>query len=310
MADVVAEQVGSTAVVTENAVGGAGPEGQVLAEAGRVVHPASAPADGTTGDAPGSASGAKGGAPEVDDDSWKSALPDADRRRIDRMITASGQKNAERLRELETHVGRLSWADDLNRLVSSENPQDRQRAVALLKATLSTVEQYTPQAAQDPLAGVDLQALEAIAPGAGKALQSIITRNAQLEERIGQTHSVAERAAERTAQRELEAEATQLESWAKANNLPFDLDKIVATEDRLGIADLRAAYYATYGDALIESGRKASNAALERRKAASLPGGSSNATAPSRPKFTSMQDQWEWLKRERGLTGPIEFGKG
>lgn len=307
MADAVtAESVGSITTVDPNAVGGAGPEGRVLTEAGRVAHPETAPE--TTGDAPSEASGADGGQPSADDyKAWKDGLPPDQQKHIDRIVNDVRQKDVERLRELEGTVGRLGWAEELNRLVSSENPSDRQRATALLEATLATIKQYTPQAASDPLEGVDWQALDAIAPGASKAFQTLVQQNQTLQQRLGETHTVAESAAHRTAEREFRAEADELQAWAKSNNLPFDLDKIIETENRLNIADLRSAYYATYGNELVESGRKAAHASLTRKKDASLPGGSVGGTAPSRPKFTSMQDQWEWLKRERGITGPLEY---
>ena len=305
---VTAEQVGSTTLPDPNAAGGAGPEGRVLAEAGRVVHPDSAPKDDTASGAPGSAPrGERAEAAEPDDDQWKSALPADDQKRVDRIITKLRQGDTEKLRELEGHVGRLQWAEDLNKLVASENPQDRLRAVALLEATVGTLKKYTPQDTPDPLAQVDWQSAEAIVPGIGKALQQQRAELQQLRQQLGETRTVSEAAARRTAQREFEAEATQLEAWAKERNLPFDLQRIIETENKLDIADLRAAYYATYGDELITAGTKAAQSGLERKKSASLPGGSSGAGAPVRPKFTSMQQQWEWVKRERGITGPIEY---
>lgn len=307
MADVTAESVGSTTTVDPNAVGGAGPEGRVLAEAGRVGHPETAP-ETKTGEAPGAASGAEDRQPAADDyKAWKDSLPAEQQKHIDRIVTDVRAKDVERLRELEGHVGRLGWADELNRLVSSENPTDRQRAAALLEATLTTIKQYTPQAAPDPLQGVDWQAMDAIVPGASKAFQTLVEQNRTLQAKLGETNTVAENAAYRTAEREFEAEAGELEAWAKERNLPFDLQAVVATENKLGIADLRAAYFATYGDKLIDAGKTAAQTSLDRKRQASLPGGSVGGGAPSRPKFTSMQDQWEWLKRERGITGPLEY---
>ena len=310
MADAVTvEQVGSIPTVDPNAVAGAKPEGQALTEAGRVVHPESAPKDGETSGAPGQAPGGETtGASEPDFETWKSSLPDAQKRNIDRLITEMRQKDVSRVRELEGHVGRLQWADDINRMVNSDNPQERQRALALLKATVDVIEKQTPNGTTpDPLAGVDWQSAEALVPGLGKAIQSIAQRNADLEKQIGETRTISNAAAERTAQREFEAEVAQVEAWAKEKNLPFDLQRVIAAEDKYGLTDFMAAYKIAYGDELIDVGRKSAQASLATKKNASLPGGSTGATAPTRPKFTSMQEQWEWVKRERGITGPIEY---
>src|SRR5207302_10502421 len=117
----------------------------------------------------------------------------------------------------------------LNRMVASENPQDRQRAVALLKATLSTLEQYTPGAEkpQDPLAGVDWANLEAIAPGIGNVFRHLTQQNQQFATMLGETRQTAEGTAYKAAEAEFAQEAAAIEKWAKDNGLPFDMDKVV-----------------------------------------------------------------------------------
>ena len=309
MADAVtAEQIGSVPPADPNATGGAKPEGQALTESGRVVHPESAPT-GETGGTPGQVPGGKTEeASEPDFETWKSSLPEGQKRNVDRLITEMRQKDVSRVRELEGHVGRLQWADDINRMVNSENPQERQRALALLKATVDVIEKQTPNGATpDPLSGVDWQSAEAIVPGLGKAIQHIVAQNADLQRQVGETRTISSAAAERTAQREFEAEVAQVEAFAKEKGLPFDLNRVIEVENKYNLTDFMAAYKIAYGDDLIEAGRKSAQASLTTKKNASLPGGSTGQTATTRPKFTSMQEHWEYLKRERGITGPLEY---
>jgi hypothetical protein len=300
-----AEAIGAVTQADPNSVG-AKPTEAALTEASRVVHPESAP-KGETGGAPGSAPGPDGDGAAAGD--WKSTLPPDVAKRVDQVITELRQKDGDHVRELEAKTQRLAWADDLNRMVASENPVDRQRAVALLQATISTLEKYTPagEKAPDPMAGVNWENLEAIAPGISKVFQHLNTQNAQFAEMLGKTHEVAEGTAYKAAEADFARELSDLEGWAKSKNLPFDAQKVIDTENRLGIADLKSAYFATYGQDLIGAGQKAADESLSRRKAASLPGGTAGGGAPSRPKFTSMHEQWEWLKREKGITGPIEY---
>jgi len=305
-----AESIGAVTQADPNSVG-AKPTEAALTEGSRVVHPAQqAPVNGETRGAPGQAPGGDGAQAPAPDDykAWKDSLPPEQQKHIDRIVTEVRQKDVARLQELEQHTQRLAWADEVNRMVASENPQDRQRAIVLLQTTLQALEKLNPEAKpQDPLAGVDWQNLEALAPGIQKVFQGLAAQNREMVTALGRTTEVAQGTAYKAAEAELAQEAADVEAWAKQNGLPFDLDKIMETENRLNIADLRAAYYATYGEELIAAGKKTADAQLTKRKDASLPGGTAAAGAPQRPKFKSMHDTWEYLKREKGITGPIEY---
>lgn len=300
------DSVGAIHPVTPESVGADQKEPQAVST-GVVVHPLKSAPIETPEVQPGQAPETPAVEHPADDD-WKSKLPPDVAKRVDQVITELRQKDTKKTSDLEARLGRVQYAEELSRLASSENPTDRLRAITLLESTADAIKKLTPQTEQtDPLSQVDWESAEAVAPGIAKAFQSLSQQNQNLAKQLGQVAGMSKSAAEGMAEAKFYKEAAQIESWAKEHGLPFDLDKVAETENKLGIRDLKAAYFATYGDGLVEAGKQAAFKSAETKRAAALPGGTQVGGVPTRPKFKTMQEHLNWVKTQKGITGEVEF---
>ena len=238
-----------------------------------------------------------------DVDTWKKSLRPEDQKQVDRIVTGLRQKDSQELADLRSKTQRLGWAEELNRLVASENPADRTKASALLESTLGMLKQFTPQPEADPMAGVDFESIEALAPGLGKLVQHQAQTIQALQEKLGTVASTAQSIETRAADEALDREIKGLETWAKETELPYDESEVLATAEKLGITDVKAAYYATYGERLLERGKQSALKSLQTKQRASLPGASPSSAVGQRPKVKNMMEAFELAQRDAGGQG-------
>lgn len=308
MPDVLAGSVGAAAPATPGSTG-AKPTDQAYADAGAVVNPPdqSPAADAQpTGDAPGQASDAKpDSGPSIDE--WKKSLKPDDQKQVDRIITQLRQKDSEDRTALETKLQRLGWAEELSRLVSSPEAGDRHRAAALIRATLSAIESTTPKPEADPLAHVDEAAaeIEAYSPAAAALLKAMAAETAGLREKVSRVAGTAETLEAQRADEYLDQQVKTVEAFTKQHDLPWDEAKVLATAEKLNLGDMKAAYFATFGEQILEAGKQSALKSLQVKKQAALPGGGPTTGTAVRPKFKDMMEAFQHAKQEAGVSGSI-----
>ena len=279
-----------------------------------ILTPPTSESAATTPATPSSAGGAHGSsAPEssvpneVEED-WKAKLPANVRADVDRVITSLRQKDAEKIRGMEMQLAQGQWAVELNRLLGSPDPSEKAQGRELLLNTLRLVEGQTapPPPEPDLFAQVDWTAAESYIPGISALMQSLKTQNDALRAQLGETSSLAEGTARAAAKQRFDQELAAIQKWATDHGLPFDAQVVVNEENQHKFADLKKAYFAAYGEQLVEAGKQAAFRSLKTKQQAALPGASPAAvvaTAP--PKVGSMAEALAYARQQHGYTGPI-----
>lgn len=308
MPDLPAGSAGAVAPAVPGSPG-AKPSDQAHADAGAVVNPpdqSPEPDVQATGDAPGTASAVKPEG-ELDVETWKNGLKPDDRKNVDRIITQLRQKDSQTLTALNERVQRLGWAEELSRMVASPDPGERQQAVALIRATLSTIEQTTPKPEADPLALVDEAAteIEAYSPKAAAVFKALAAETAGLRQQVREVAGTANTLESQRADEWLDQQVKTVEAFTKQHDLPWDESKVLATAEKLNLGDMKAAYFATYGEQILEAGKQSALKSLQVKKAAALPGGGPTTGTAQRPKFKDMHEAFQHAKQEAGVTGSV-----
>lgn len=221
-------------------------------------------------------------------------------------FTKARQKDADAVRTAQTELQQLGWARDLSRLMASPDPGDRQKGAQILRASLHVLEPSPTETPPDPLASMDWESVEAVAPGLPKAFQHLRDQVNSMQEQLGGAVQTTTTLAQARADEALGHELATVKTDAEKAGLPFDEARVLKTAIDRGIKDVRDAYHAAYGLELVEAGKQAALKGLATKKAAALPGaGPAAGVTETRPKFKTMHEAYAWAKRERGITGEL-----
>lgn len=221
--------------------------------------------------------------------------------------TKARQKDTEAARTAQQELQSLGWARDLSRLMASADPADRARGAQILRASLHVLEPpSTQETPPDPLAQMDWESVEAVAPGLPKAFQHLVAQVSEMREQLGGAVATTTSLAQARENEALDAELKSVETWAKKEGLPYDEREVVRVANERKIWNVRDAYHATYGAQLIEAGKQAALRSLHTKKASSLPGaGPAAGITEDRPKVKDFREALQYAKAKHGYVGEL-----
>lgn len=222
--------------------------------------------------------------------------------------TRARQKDASAVSQAKAEREAAAHFIELNSLLRSTDPGQRAQGVKLLETVLVLAKgEGTPGAGtettdtSDPLAGIDeaVAELETYAPAAAKFVRSLAGYARSLEEKVGKTSTFVEATSRREAEQSFTTELNSVKAYAEKHGLPFDAKRIIDAENALGISNLQAAYFYAFRDEIPEAAKQAALKALKIKKDATLPAAPAAAAGtPTRPKFRTMLEYYEWAKRQ------------